>query len=350
MHETKITPRQRKILDTLSQMSLSRDEISKKLNPTYPVSKTTLFRDLGVLQDLQLVEAKGVGKKTKYISLENPLTRYVDIKEYFKEGSGLRQNAKDSFNFGVFDFLPSVLNEQEIKIAKKEFKKLSNQEQKLDPTIFKREIERFTVEFSWKSSRIEGNTYSLLETDLLIKRMREAVGHPKYEAIMILNHKYAIDYILNHRSSYKILSIKKIVKIHNLITKDLEVSSGIRTNEVAITGTNYVPLKDAKSIHRALSRTVKVINKTEHPIAKALVASSIIAYIQPFSDGNKRTARTLANAILISHDAYPLSYRDLDELDYVQAMLLFYEQNNLYHHKRLFMEQLQFAVDNYFRA
>jgi len=81
---------------------------------------------------------------------------------------------------------------------------------------------------------------------------------------------------------------------------------------------------------------------------KALVAACMIAYLQPFADGNKRTSRMLADAILLAHDYFPLSYRSVDVNEYRRAMIIFYEQNNLYHFKRIFLEQLEFAVNDYF--
>ena len=345
----KITPRQRKILDLLSEKPTSRESISRKLQNEYPISKVTLYRELKKLQGLNLIKSVGQGKKTKYVSLENPLTKYIDIKEYFREDFKRRREAKKSFDFKVFDYLGEVINEKEKQELKKILKKLSVQEKKLDSTIFRREIERFTVEFSWKSSRIEGNTYTLLETEILIKQMKEAVGHPKYEAIMILNHKYAIDYILKNKDKFKKLTLKKLFDLHQILTKDLEITSGIRKHAVAIIGTNYVPLNNSFAIQNAVKKTLAMINKTEFPVAKALIASSMVAYIQPFTDGNKRASRTLANAILITYDLYPISYRDVSDIDYIEAMILFYEQNNLYHLKRIFLEQLKFATENYFR-
>ena len=76
----------------------------------------------------------------------------------------------------------------------------------------------------------------------------------------------------------------------------------------------------------------------------------MIAYIQPFEDGNKRTARILSNAILLAADACPLSYRNANETEYKKAILLFFEQNNISYFKKLFLEQYEFAVKNYFRA
>jgi Fic family protein len=92
------------------------------------------------------------------------------------------------------------------------------------------------------------------------------------------------------------------------------------------------------------------INKTIHPIEKALLALALISYIQPFEDGNKRTARLLANAILMAQNYCPLSYRNVKESEYKKAVLVFYESHNIDPLKRMFVEQFTFAVQNYFRA
>lgn len=342
MNDTQINLRQQAILNLLSQIPVSRSGIEHKLKDQYPVSKLTLIRDLKVLIEGGMIQVQGVGKSTVYISLENPLEKFIDRQRYFADAA-LRVNVKTSFNFGVFKHL------SELGGLDKKLNYLSVQEKKLDPTIFKREIERFTVEFSWKSSKIEGNTYTLLETDILIRQMKEAEGHPREEAIMILNHKRAIDYILKNREEFKSLTLNKLLKIHTLLTGGLGISAAIRNNPVAITGTNYLPLFERDSLVKALRQTINLINKVTSPILKAFIASFMIAYIQPFNDGNKRTGRTLTNAILIAHDLYPLSYRDVKEIDYLESMLLFYEQNNLYHLKQMFLEQLDFSQKNYFR-
>lgn len=350
MDETKLTQRQRKILEILAPQPLSREAISQQLRSSYPLSKTTLFRDLTQLESIRLVHKTGVGKKTFYHSLENPLNRYIEMNDYFREDSGVRQNIRESFNNDVFGPLATVVTDEEKADIEPVLKYLSIQEQKIDPTIFKRELERFTVEFSWKSSRIEGNTYTLLETELLIKQMREAAGHSKHEATMILNHKYALDYILSHRKEFVSLTIEKFLTIHTLLTKNMDITPGIRKGEVAITGTNYLPLANKRGITPALEKTINVINTVRFPPAKALIAHVMVAYIQPFTDGNKRTARTIANAILIAYDLYPLSYRNLDDLEYLHALLIFYEQNSLFHLKRIFWDQVRFSIQNYFRG
>jgi len=93
---------------------------------------------------------------------------------------------------------------------------------------------------------------------------------------------------------------------------------------------------------------MRVVNNVNYPLEKALLTSTLLAYIQPFTDGNKRTARMFGNAILLAHDYFPLSYRSIDENEYKQALILFYETNNLSHIKRLFLNQYRFAVKTYF--
>lgn len=350
MNETKQSRRQRKILEILASGPLNREAVSQRLHDLYPASKTTLFRDLTQLESMHLVNTTGAGKKTLYHSLENPLNRYIDMKDYFREDSGIRQNIRESFNHDVFRHLASVVTDQEKTDIEPTLKHLSIQEQKIDPTIFKRELERFTVEFSWKSSRIEGNTYTLLETELLIKQMREASGHSKHEMTMILNHKYALDYIFSHRNEFVSLTREKLLTIHTLLTKNMDITPGIRKGEVAITGTNYLPLANKRNLTHALDQTIHVINSVQFPLTKALIAHAMIAYIQPFTDGNKRMARTIVNAILMAHDLYPLSYRNLDDLEYLHALLIFHEQTSLFHLKRIFWDQVRFSTENYFRG
>jgi Fic family protein len=92
-----------------------------------------------------------------------------------------------------------------------------------------------------------------------------------------------------------------------------------------------------------------LINARDDGFEKALLAVVLISYIQPFEDGNKRTARMISNALLIAYEACPLSYRSVDSMDYKKAMLIFYEQNNLAAFKQIFIEQNLFGVKNYFQ-
>ncbi|TAK95886.1 Fic family protein, partial [Patescibacteria group bacterium] len=187
-----------------------------------------------------------------------------------------------------------------------------------------------------------------LETEQLIKNQQEASGHTKEEATMILNHKKTLEYIGSNKNEFQSISVAKIENIHSLLVDGLNVTKNLRKTLVGITGTNYKPLDNEFQIKEALEKTCKLVNETNDVFEKSIILMLLIAYIQPFVDGNKRTSRLGGNAILQSFDSCPLSYRSMDEGEYKKAMLLFYEQNNISYFKELFLKQFEFAVENYF--
>ena len=140
-----------------------------------------------------------------------------------------------------------------------------------------------------------------------------------------------------------------INELHQVLTKNLNVSTGIRKQAVGITGTTYQPLDNSHQIREAMERLITAINSNSVPVEKALIANAVVSYIQPFADGNKRTGRMLTNAILLAHDYYPLSYRSIDENEFKQSLIIFYEQGSLNHLKSLFINQLIFAYKTYFQ-
>ena len=100
----------------------------------------------------------------------------------------------------------------------------------------------------------------------------------------------------------------------------------IRQRRVGISGTNYKPLDNEHQIREALEDMCRLINRKENVFEKTLLALVLLSYIQPFNDGNKRTARIICNAILISNQYCPISFRTIDAVEYKKAMLIFYEQ------------------------
>lgn len=351
MNDTILNQRKKSILGLLQEKgAMSRPEIEKILGTTFPqhISRITVIRDLNALIDLGLIITEGSARATVYAAAQaNPLLSYIDLTDYFS-GSERERNAKSSFDEGVFSRLNQIFDKDEVKVWEESSISFKKRKKELDQTIYKREFERFMIELSWKSSQIEGNTYDLLETEALLIHKVEARGHTKMEAIMIINHKNAFEYILNNKNSFKKLTSKTVIDLHNILVKDLSISTGIRHNPVRITGAAYIPPHDEVSIKKLLSKIIATINKTDYPPEKALIAVSMISYLQTFADGNKRTARMLSNAILLAYDYFPLSYRNVEVTEYQKAMILFYEQNNLSNFKRIFMEQLDYAVNNYF--
>ena len=350
MNETILTSRRNAIITLLAQFEkLSREQIAEKINSVYPVSKSTLSRDLMYLLQQNKINTVGNGPRQMYQSLNvHHLLKSINLHQYFALEVDQRQNIHTSFNTSIFTQLRGIISQDEQLHLQHIFRSFSTAMEKLDSTIRQRELERFMIELSWKSSKIEGNTYSLLETERLIQAKEEAQGHSKKEMVMILNHKDAFQTIVQNRASFQHITLNSILELHNILTKDLSIDGGIRKHAVGITGTTYKPLGNEWHLKENLEKLIDVINTTKHPLEKALVIVSMIAYLQPFTDGNKRTARMLTNAVLLAYDYFPLSYRSIDENEYKSAQIIFYEINNLYHIKRLFLEQYKFALQTYF--
>ena len=274
----------------------------------------------------------------------------MNLDTYFEKDIDQRQ-VQTSFNFSLIrEQLPQVhlfTNEELLVLdsLQTEFRSHLNE---MSANEYRKEMERLGIDLSWKSSQIEGNTYSLLETERLLRESKTAEGKTKEEAVMLLNHKDALRFILNNPDYLQTLTLSHIEDIHTLLTKELSVDKGIRHRRVGITGTNYYPLDNEFQIREAMHDMCDLINSRENVFEKALLALLLLSYIQAFSDGNKRTARITSNAILIANGYCPLSFRTVDSVDYKKAMLIFYEQNNLYAFKQIFIDQFRFAVETYF--
>lgn len=297
------------------------------------------------------VEAEGQSRGIRYrLTPQAHICMPLNLDTYYSKDQDER-TIQASFNFELINkMLPKVSlftdKEQErLEVAQNQFRRHTTDMSEME---YRKEMERLGIDFSWKSSQIEGNTYSLLETERLLKEKQTANGKTKEEAIMLLNHKEALDFILDEPDFLKELSVHRIEEIHSLLTKELGVNQGIRHRRVGITGTNYVPLDNEFQIREALEDTARLINSKENVFEKALLSLVLLSYIQAFADGNKRTARVVSNSILIANHYCPISFRTVDSIDYKKAMLMFYEQNNIAAFKNIFIEQFLFAVKTYF--
>ncbi|MFH1288118.1 MAG: Fic family protein [bacterium] len=314
------------------------------------LSKITVNRDLRKLIEFGYITAKGKARAVTYeLSLHYNLVCPINIEKYFKIDPDKRESKK-RFDFNVFSLLKNILTEEEVRYLSGLNNKYRKNLEKISQTIKKKELERLTIELSWKSSKIEGNTYTLLETEVLIMEGKAAKGHKREETIMILNHKETLDYIVKNKSIFKKITTSKVEDIHYLLTKNLGIARNLRKTSVGIVGTKYMPLDNQHQIREAIEKACDAVNAENNVFVKAIILSILIAHIQPFEDGNKRTSRLIANAILFAYNICPLSYRKVDEVEYKKAVILFYEQNNLSYFKELFIEQFEFAVNNYFKA
>ncbi len=314
------------------------------------ISRATIVRDFGFLVVEGFLEREGKGRAVKYsLTPRYDFIKKIDVEAYFSVPQDKRK-AKRCFDFGIFDALKTgVFTPEERNLLEGLHREFQRNLKKIKSgTVIAKEFERIVIEFSWKSSQIEGNTYSLLDTEILIKERREAKGKTKKEAIMILNHKKAFDFVMENKSDFKKLSLAKIEEVHRLLTVGLGVVRNLRSAPVGITGTNYKPLDNVFQIKEAMERAIDLVNTQKNFFEKAFLVLILLSYIQPFEDGNKRTARLVSNAVLLAHESIPVSYRAVNEIEYKKASLLFYEVNNLSYFKQIFIKQFEFAVKNYF--
>jgi Fic family protein len=316
-----------------------------------PFSVITLRRSLQHLVAQGLLNRIGELKGSRYaVSPGFSVLSPIDLGDYFSQEIDDR-TIQASFNLDLiretFKYL-TLFTERESALLQVLQEKHKANTAKLSEEGYKKELERLAIDLSWKSSQIEGNTYSLLETERLLKDKETAAGKTKDEAIMLLNHKEAIDFIIQNPTYINPLTVSSIEDIHSILAKELSISRNIRNSRVGISGTNYTPLDNEYQIREALEQMCQLVNTKQDVFEKALLVLVLISYIQPFTAGNKRTARIISNAILLKNGYCPISFRTIDSLEYKKAMLVFYEQTNIYPFKQIFMGQLEFAVNTYF--
>ena len=344
---SKFTDRHIQILSRMQiHQSYTLDQIATLLSsaPSLP----TLRRDVFALCSDGLLGKEGTLKSSRYaLTARGIIESPIEAQKYCSEDVDRRGGERD-FQFGIFSQLSeSQIFFSEVQRLNEKTKEYQAKSVEVSEVLRNKELERFVIELSWKSSKIEGNTYTLLDTERLLRDAYEAPGHTREEARMIINHKHAFEYIMSDVNQYREVSLKHIEEIHQLLVKDLGVDSGIRHKPVGITGSCYVPLSINSQIREAVTALCHAINNASCPFAKAFIALIGCSYVQPFEDGNKRTARLLCNALLMAHQCAPLSYRSVHEVGFREAMLVFYERNSIVSMQGIFIEQYLFACENY---
>jgi len=311
-------------------------------------SLITIKRELSEMVSQKTVIRIGAGRSAKYrLSPTGRLFCDIDARAYCSIDPDKRFGHK-MYNFEIVSAIPrNIFTTDELDALTRSTAVYDTLSHGLSPTLQKKELERLIIELAWKSSKIEGNTYTLLDTEKLILENKEAKGHDKNEALMILNHKDAFIFIRENATVFTTLTRANLEKVHAILTKNLGVSGGLRRKPVGVTGSLYRPLDTLHQIIEAVNVLAESVARADTPYAKALVVLAGISYIQPFEDGNKRTSRLMANALLLAYGCAPLSYRSVDEAAYREAVLVFYELNSIVPLKKIFMEQYDFAARNY---
>ncbi len=342
--------KQTKILSIILENGLmsSSDVHSALLKSGGEVSLVTVKRALSEMARSKSLKVTGSGPSTSYgVSELGRLFIPIDSKKYCEIEPDKRYGL-NRFNFDLLDSLPAnIFDKDELTALETATEEYEKRTRDLSKVIQKKELERLVIELAWKSSRIEGNTYTLLDTEKLILEQKEAASHDKKEAHMILNHKDAFDFIHQNKNLFQTLTRANMEKLHEILVKNLNIDTRLRKKPVGVVGSKYQPLDNDFQISEAVEALGGAVTKMESPFAKALIALLGISYIQPFEDGNKRTARLMANALLLAYKKAPLSYRSVDENEYREAILVFYEINSIVPFKKIFIDQYEFAATNY---
>jgi len=191
---------------------------------------------------------------------------------------------------------------------------------------------RLLIDLSWNSSRLEGNTYSLLETERLLELGEAAEGKDARDAQMILNHKAAIELLVGQAPDVG-FNRYTICNLHALLSDNLlgdpRACGRLRSIPVGIGGTVYHPLEVPQLIEECFLRTLATLDKIDDPFEQALFVLVHLSYLQPFEDVNKRVSRLTANIPLIRRNLCPLSFVDVPERAYVDAIVGVYELNRV---------------------
>jgi hypothetical protein len=207
-------------------------------------------------------------------------------------------------------------------------------------TYLRRVMDRLLVDLSWNSSRLEGNTYSLLETERLLKFDQTPDGKSAKETQMILNHKAAIEMLADQADEvgfnpYTICSVHALLS-DNLLS-DTAACGRVRSCAVGISGTVYYPLEIPQQIDERFRQILEKANAIEDPFEQAFFAMVHLPYLQPFEDVNKRVSRLAANIPMVRHNLCPLSFIDVDLNHYVGAILAVYELNDISYLRDVFV-------------
>ena len=318
------------------------------------VSRRTLQRRLASLVEQKRIQTEGDGRAIKYQTAPitgtlnvvlGPVTMqatgevYVpvspegeEIKTYVRQPRQQRSPVSYQIEFleqyhpNQTAYLPESLRTQLHSLGR-------SSAEKTPAGTFARDIlNRLLIDLSWASSRLEGNTYSRLDTERLIEFGQAAEGKDALETQMILNHKTAIEYLVRE-PEHTDVNPETILALHAFLSDGLmpdPLTCGrIRNRPVEIGGSVYLPIAMPQRLEELFKIVVSMAAEIQDPFEQSFFMMVHLPYLQPFEDVNKRVSRLAANIPLIQRNLCPLSFIDVPQQSYVDAMLGVYELNRI---------------------
>ena len=328
---------------------ISAPDIAKSLSEAIP--RRTLQYRLKQLVEVGLLRMAGSGRWAKYHlatsgqnAADEPVRQDDDYGRLIglsKEGQEVRDyirqptEARKPVGYNI-DFLDQYDPNSTFYLKAEERERLQEiGKPKTAPqpagTYAKLILNRLLIDLAWNSSRLEGNTYSLLDTRRLIEFGEEATGRDHIEAQMILNHKDAIEFLVGSAEEidfnrYTLLNLHALLS--NNLLSDPSASGRLRYVAVGIDQSVFHPLEVPQLIEESFDQLLQKASAIEDPFEQAFFVMVHLPYLQPFDDVNKRVSRLAANIPLIRKNLAPLSFTDVSQRAYTDAILGVYELND----------------------
>ena len=341
------------LLDKEPEVSIRSIAMAAGLPPDDDTERKAIRRALASLENKKLILAKGSARSRVYVRHEDKTTEggetAATTNEQGFKGIELSSGSRDLLNYISQDlkqrepvgydqdFLRSYEPNETFYLSARQRERLLEigrveMIERPAGTYARNILNRLLIDLSWNSSRLEGNTYSLLETKRLVEFGEIAEGKDASEAQMILNHKAAIEYIVESADEHQITG-QEIRSIHALLSENLlgdpAASGRLRSLIVGIGGSTYIPLENPQILQECFGLFVEKLNAIEDPFEQSIFSIVHLSYMQAFEDVNKRTARLVANVPLIKENLKPLSFTDVDQSAYVRALLGVYEKTDV---------------------
>lgn len=334
-----------------AESGVSIQAIEEALNPR--IEQHTLRRRLAKLEELGEVRASGQNKGRRY-HLVSPVKEEArihvsipaldesevvplspeakEVRKIISQPEEKRTPVAYNINF-LMSYRPNV--DSYLTVDEKEkLAELGKTKGADEPagTYAKEIFQRLLIDLAWNSSRLEGNTYSLLETQRLLSAGQAAEDKTAEEAQMILNHKEAIEFIIQSAEEVG-FNRYSILGLHALLSNNLlpnpAASGRIREISVGIGRSVYMPLEIPQQIEEMFDVMLEKASQIENPFEQAFFITVHLPYLQPFEDVNKRVSRLAANIPLIKRNLSPLSFIDVPKDVYTHGLLAVYELNRI---------------------
>jgi len=306
---------------------------------------STVWRTLRRLFDEGRLEVSGKGRATGYTIAGSAVVRaHLQTPYNRRPPVTYRKDFLDAYVPGKTYYLPEADRARLLEAGRPAGGPIAA------GTYARRILEQLLVDLSWASSRMEGNTYDILQTERLIRFGEEAAGKDRKEALMILNHKEAIQYVVDNLDDIT-LRRADLFAIHALLSDGLLGDPGmagrLRVGAVGISHSSYRPLDDAVTIPEEFDILIAKAAEITDPFEQSFFLLVHIPYLQAFVDINKRTSRVASNVPLLKADLAPMSFLTMDDANYIDGLIGIYELNNVALLREVYIDSYLASAEKY---